>query len=227
MVRESHGPIRSLSLKFLLAAALLASCTAFGASDAPSISPQKALDILKAGNRRFMSSKLAHPRQNMNRVQSVSKAQHPVAIVLGCSDSRVPPEVVFDQGIGDLFIIRVAGNIADNAVLGSIEYAADHLGTPLIVVLGHERCGAVTAAVQGGTPPGHIGALTRAIAPAVFAAKKMKGDVVENAIKVNVRNVVKQLEADHPLLSEKVKKGTLKVVGARYDLDTGAVAFFP
>ena len=118
------------------------------ADSAPTVSGPEALARLKAGNQRFVASKLQHPRQDGKRRGELATSQHPFAIVLGCADSRTSPEVVFDQGLGDLFVLRVAGNVLNDETLGSIEYAVAHLGTPLILVLGHERCGAVKAAKE-------------------------------------------------------------------------------
>ncbi len=133
------------------------------------------------------------------------------------------PEIVFDQDLGDIFVIRTAGNVVGDIELGSIEYAVDHLHTTLILVAGHERCGAVSAAVEGGHAPGHLPALLNPIMPAVEKTKGQPGDAIDNAVRENVRNVVAQLNAAGPILAEEVKAGKLKVVGARYDLDTGKV----
>jgi len=186
------------------------------------ISGDAALQKLIDGNKRYAAAQLTHPDQSKERITEVTKGQHPFAIILGCSDSRVPPEIIFDQGIGDLFIIRVAGNITDNAALGSIEYAVEHLGVKLIVVLGHEKCGAVDATVKGGEAPGHIKYLVDAIKPAVEKAKNQNGDLLDNAIKNNVEIVVNQLKSSTPILKEAVEKG-LEIIGARYDLDEGTV----
>jgi carbonic anhydrase len=131
----------------------------------------QALQELMNGNKRYVAAELAHPNQTAARRAEVAKGQDPFAIIVGCSDSRVPPEIIFDQGLGDLFVTRVAGNIVDDVVLGSIEYAAEHLGVPLIVVLGHKRCGAVEAAAKGGDAPVHIRSLVEAIKPAIKKAK--------------------------------------------------------
>ncbi len=131
----------------------------------------QALQTLLDGNKRFAAGRQLHPNQGKERRDEVAKGQKPFAIIVGCSDSRIPPEILFDQGIGDLFIIRLAGNIVDDMALGSIEYAADHLGSRLVVVLGHSKCGAVTATAQGGEAHGHIGSIVKAIAPAVDRAK--------------------------------------------------------
>lgn len=184
---------------------------------------QKLID----GNKRYVDGKPSHPNQTLERRGHVAKGQHPFAVVVSCSDSRVPPEIVFDQGIGDLFVVRVAGNIVDDAGLGSIEYAAEHLHVSLIVVLGHERCGAVEAVVKGGEAPGHIESLVEAIRPAVEKAKGEPGDLAENAMRTNVKMVVGHLKASKPILEHLVHNGTLLVVGARYDLDDGMVTLMP
>jgi carbonic anhydrase len=145
----------------------------------------QALSALLAGNQRFVSGRTNHPDQKMSRVKELAKTQHPFAAVLGCADSRVDPDIIFDQGLGDLFPVRVAGNIVDDAVLGSLEYAVEHLQCPLIVVLGHEGCGAVTAAVNGGEPGTHITFLVDAIAPALAQAKALPGDLISNTVRLN------------------------------------------
>ncbi|HEY9855423.1 MAG TPA: carbonic anhydrase [Stenomitos sp.] len=183
----------------------------------------EAIQRLMDGNERHFAKKFIHPDQWEVQRAEVAKVQHPFAIVLGCSDSRVPPEIIFDQGLGDLFVIRVAGNIVDPAVLGSIEYAAEHLESPLVMVLGHERCGAVAASVKGGEAPGHLQALVTPIKPAVQLARKQKGDLLDNAVRANIRLVVDQVRTSQPTLAHLVHEGRLKVVGARYDLDTGRV----
>ena len=185
------------------------------------------LQKLLTGNKRYLDGKPAYPNQTPERRRNVVKGQHPFAVVVSCSDSRVPPEIIFDQGIGDVFVVRVAGNIIDDAGLGSIEYAAEHLHVSLIVVLGHERCGAVEAAVKGGDAAGHIKSLVEAIRPAVERAKGRPGDLAENAMRGNVKLVVDHLKASKPILEHLVHKGTLSVIGARYDLDDGQVTLIP
>jgi len=175
------------------------------------------------GNKRFAASKPIHPNQTTERRVEVSKGQKPFAVILGCSDSRIPPEIIFDQGLGDLFIIRVAGNIVDDIALGSIEYAVDHLGVQLVVVLGHGKCGAVSATVQGGEAHGHINCIVKAIAPAVEKAKKQSGDLIDNSIKANVELVVDQIVSSKPILSELVKEAKLKIAGAYYNIENGVV----
>ncbi|MCX5803998.1 MAG: carbonic anhydrase [Proteobacteria bacterium] len=183
----------------------------------------EALQKLIEGNRRFAASESLYPNQTAERRTEVSKGQKPFAVIVGCSDSRVPPEIIFDQGLGDLFIIRVAGNIVDEVALGSIEYAVDHLGTELVLVLGHGNCGAITASVKGGKVRGHVGSIVRAITPAVKKAKKQPGDLIDNSIKTNVKLIVNQIRSSKPILSKLVKEDKLKIVGAYYNIENGVV----
>src|SRR5207253_2590876 len=156
---------------------------------------------------------------------SLAAGQSPVAVVVGCADSRVPPEIIFDQGVGDLFVVRVAGNVVSGAgasVTGSIEYAVAELNVPLVLVLGHGQCGAVKAAIKrfgaNDALPGSIGDLVDTIRPAVLHARGQPGDLLDNAIRANVRRGVERLRALEPILADPVKKGKVKVVGATYDL---------
>lgn len=195
-------------------------------SDQPGVAPAEAISKLKEGNRRYTSGNLQHPGQTTERRTELAKSQHPFAVVLSCSDSRVPPEIVFDQGLGDLFVVRVAGNVIDDHGLGSIEYAVDHLGVRLILILGHQSCGAVKAAKETitakGKAPGHIQSLVTAIKPAVEAT--VYGDL-DATIKANVKHVVDALRSSTPILKGKVDSGEMKVIGGYYNLDTGAVSF--
>src|SRR6266436_1499153 len=194
--------------------------------DQPSVAPTEAISKLKEGNSRYTSGSLQHPGQTTERRTELAKTQHPFATIISCSDSRVPPEIVFDQGLGDLFIVRVAGNVINDEGLGSTEYSVDHLGTRLILVLGHQSCGAVQAAKETiaakGKAPGHIQSLVTAIKPAVEATAK---DDLETTIKANVKHVVDTLRASTPILKAKVDSGDVKVIGGYYSLDTGAVTF--
>ena len=218
--------VRSL----LIASLVLAGQSALTAPEHPEqsakVAPADALARLKAGNQRFIAGKLEHPHQNPKRRAELATGQRPFAIVLGCADSRTSPEVLFDQGLGDLFVIRVAGNILDDHVLGSIEYAVDHLGAQLIVVLGHQRCGAVQAAKETldskAEAPAHINSLVAAIRAAVEATR---GADLESTIKANTDNVVQSLRSSEPVLKKEVEAGAITVLGAYYDLDTGAVVF--
>lgn len=204
----------------------LAQATDPAHSDQPSVAPSEAISKLKEGNGRYTSGNLQHPGQTTERRAELTKTQHPFAAIVSCSDSRVPPEIVFDQGLGDLFTVRVAGNVMNDEELGSIEYTVDHLGTRLILVLGHQSCGAVKAAREtiaaNGKAPGHIQALVTAIKPAVEATAK---DDLEATVKANVKNVVQALRSSTPILKAEVDSGKIQVVGGYYSLDTGAVTF--
>lgn len=185
---------------------------------------------LADGNARFVSGHSLHENTDPARRREVATGQHPFAVIVGCADSRVAPEVVFDQGLGELFVVRCAGNVLGDPGIASIEYAVEHLGCELIVVLGHERCGAVDAVLKGGKLPGHLGSLATPIAPAVEEARRMAGevkpgDILDEAVRANVRRVVKEIAASAPILAGHVKAGKARVVGARYDLDTGEVEF--
>ncbi|MCP6762506.1 MAG: carbonic anhydrase [Fischerella sp. CENA71] len=187
-----------------------------------SLDPDAALQKLMAGNQRFVKHKPQYPDQTQARLQEVAQAQHPFATILSCADSRVPAEIIFDQGIGDIFDVRIAGNIAIPEATGSIEYAVALLNTPLLMVLGHERCGAVTAAVQNEVLPGDISTFVKAIKPVVDKIKDKSGDMVDKVVVANVRYQIERLKRS-PLLSERLQSGKLKIVGGRYDLDTGSV----
>jgi carbonic anhydrase len=213
--------------KATLIASLLLATLAAQEHKTAVITPEQALARLMEGNKRYTSSHLNHPHESADWRHSLSKAQHPFATILACADSRVPPELLFDAGLGDLFVVRVAGNIASDAVLGSIEYAAEHLGTSVILVMGHESCGAVQAAIGGGEPKTHIERLTSAIDPAVARAKKEKGDLIANAVRLNVEMVVEQIRTSKPILADLAAKGRVKVAGAVYDLDSGVVNLLP
>jgi carbonic anhydrase len=223
---NKHYFVRSL----LIASLVLAGQSGLTAPEHPEqsakVAPAEALSRLKAGNQRFITGKLQHPNQNPKRRTELATGQRPFAIVLGCADSRTSPEVLFDQGLGDLFVVRVAGNILDDHVLGSIEYAVEHLGAHLIVVLGHQRCGAVQAAKETldskAEAPAHINSIVASIQPAVEATR---GADVEATIKANTDNVVQSLRSSEPVLKKEIEAGSITVVGAYYNLDTGAVVF--
>ncbi|MEH1917304.1 carbonic anhydrase [Nostoc sp.] len=191
-------------------------------TSAESLTPDAALQKLIEGNQRFVDHHPQYPDQSELRLHEVAQAQHPFATILSCADSRVPAEIVFDQGIGDIFDVRIAGNIATHEAIGSIEYAVVLLGSPLLMVMGHERCGAVTAAVQNESLPGDISTFVKAIKPALKKVKDQPGDAVENAVVANVQYQIERLKRSQ-LLSEQVQSGKLKIVGGRYDLDTGRV----
>lgn len=218
-------------ITFLAIAFMLLFLTTFtaAAEEDLEITAEQALQMLMDGNARFVSGDVEHPNQSAESREEVISGQQPFAIIVGCSDSRIPPEIVFDQGIGDIFVIRTAGQVMDNATLASIEYGAEHLGVPLVVVLGHDSCGAVRAAVEGGEAPGHLGCLVDAISPAVDEIEEeetnetSEDDLIDCVIDINIENIVYQLESSEPILSELVEEGELTIVGARYHLDSGEV----
>jgi carbonic anhydrase len=185
----------------------------------------EALERLLQGNRRFAAGQPAHPDQQPAHRAALVAGQHPLAAILGCSDSRVPPELVFDQGLGALFTIRTAGHVADYAALGSLEFAVERLGVPLIVVLGHSHCGAVQATMGGMLASGAIMGLLAAIQPAVWQAEldaAGKRDV-DRAVRLHVTRVVGQLGTSGSILARRVMAGQLTIVGGHYDLASGVV----
>ncbi len=197
----------------------------------PSLTPDQALAKLQQGNRAFLAGEAVAPGAQRRRRLEIAPAQHPFAIVVTCSDSRVPPEALFAQGLGDLFVIRNAGNTIDTAAMGSLEYAALELNVPLVVVMGHERCGAVGAAVavveQGTTFPGSIGRMVEPIVPAALDARRQgASDLLDASVRANVGRQVRRLRDSEPTLRERLREGRLRIVGARYDLDDGHVDFF-
>jgi len=185
------------------------------------LTADQALQRLVAGNERYVAGAATHPDQTAQRRAELAKGQFPFAIVLTCSDSRVVPELFLDQGLGDLFVIRNAGNILDDHVIGSMEYAVEHLHVPLVLVVGHEKCGAVSAAVAGGEAPGHIRSVVEALEPAVEQARNLPGDKVDNAVRANAARAAEILTRVQPILKEAASSGKLMVVPARYDLATG------
>ena len=194
-------------------------------------SPGAALAMLKKGNADFLAGKPIPIDTNGRRRLQIAKGQEPFAILVSCSDSRVPPEVLFGRGLGELFIVRNAGNTDDTAAMGSIEYAVAELKVPLIVVMGHERCGAVAAALsvveKNSQYPGSIGRMVEPIVPAVLTARVAGGDWLDASVRANVMRTVTRLRtASEPLLLDPLKAGKLKIVGAYYDLDDGRVTFF-
>jgi carbonic anhydrase len=193
------------------------------------VTPGQVLRWLVQGNRRWVAGRLVHPHQTVARRLAVAPAQHPLATVFGCIDSRVPPEIVFDRGVGDLFVVRTAAQTNDGLVQGAVEYGAEEALTPLVVVLGHQRCGAVSFAVEVlngcATAPDHLEDVVEALRPAYEAAKPLPGDQVDNTVRAQIRLTVEQLRADavlHPL----VHAHRISVVGGYYSLDSGIVDFF-
>jgi carbonic anhydrase len=215
-----------------------------GSHGEPGVSPDEALQKLMEGNKHYVENKLTNAAMCDPATRtSLAKSQKPYAIILTCSDSRVPPEIVFDKGLGEIFVVRVAGNIPDPVVLGSIEYAAEHLGSSLVMVLGHERCGAVTATVDSkgkstGSP--NIDAIVKIVEPNVALAAKdcnackgekncaetKKNEFVECVIDTNARTVAANLTGKSAILKHLAEENKIKIVAAKYDLDDGTVTLF-
>ena len=198
----------------------------------PIVTPEQVLAQLKQGNAAFLQGRPIAGDVRGRRRLEIARAQYPVAVLVSCSDSRVPPEVLFGKGLGELFIIRNAGNTIDTAAMGSLEYAVAELNVPLVVVMGHERCGAVAAAVsvveKGATFPGSIGRMVEPIVPAVLDARRRgAADLLDASVRLNVSRTVGRLrEFSEPMVLDRIRSGKLRVVGARYDLDDGRVDFF-
>jgi carbonic anhydrase len=184
------------------------------------LSPDAALDLLAKGNQRFVEGKTLAPNRNMARLKEVAPKQAPFAAFLGCADSRVPIEIVFDQGFGDVFVTRIAGNVADPAIIGSLEFGCLVLGAKVLYVLGHSSCGAVAATLKGDAVPGQISTLYQHIRPAV----KLSQGNLDAAIRENVKHQAGVLAEASPVLAALLKDGKLKVAGGVYDLQSGKVA---
>jgi len=193
------------------------------------LNAEEVLAALKHGQERYVAGTLKHPNVSAaRRAETATKGQAPLATVLGCSDSRMPLEFIFDQGIGDLFVIRVAGNVADTIEIGTMEYGVGHLGTPVLIVLGHSKCGAVTAAVKGGELHGLIPALVDNIKPAAAKAKAIGGteaEQINEAIKANVFQSIADILKRSKLIRDKFTEGKLQIVGGVYDLEDGHVTW--
>lgn len=185
------------------------------------MSIDQVLDRLKAGNDRFVADKLDGKLQNSSRRNELTGGQEPYAIILSCADSRVVPELAFDAGLGELFVVRVAGNVANCSSIASIEYAVAHIGTPVIVVLGHESCGAVTAAVNGGDNGYNLNMLLAHVQPALSASPA--GAPVNDVVRKNAELTAQELQNRSSIISDAVKNGKLKIVPAYYHLGSGEV----
>ncbi len=184
------------------------------------MNPKIALEQLIAGNQRYMQEKLEHPNRSKEARLCAASGQNPFAIIMGCADSRVSPEIIFDQGIGDLFVVRVAGNVVGSIELDSIEFSAQYLKSSIIMVLGHESCGAIQAVINGQTQD--IETIASLIAPSLEHSRTLKGSLVENTVKHNVLSVVNQLK-NCPTLAKLIAAGQIDVVGGYYNFQTGGV----
>ncbi len=195
------------------------------------LTADQALETLKEGNRLYQIDSPVQAAKSRERRIEIALGQTPFVVLVSCSDSRVSPEILFGRGLGELFIVRNAGNCVDTAALGSIQYGVAQLGVPLVLVMGHSRCGAVEAAVDvvknNTVYPGAIGQMIEPIVPAVLSQRDKPGDFVENCVRANVDRVVSRLRgAAEPALLDPLKAGKLRIVGAAYSLDTGMVDFF-
>lgn len=211
----------------LLSALLLAVLPTLQAAPAPhgaeGLDAAASLAKLMEGNERFVAGRHISSKTLIEQRASAAITQHPFAVVIACADSRVAPEIVFDQGLGDLFVIRSAGNLVEDYALGSIEYAVEHLGTRLVLVLGHERCGAVGAALHGEHATGHLRTLVDAITPALALVQRTGPDAYIEAVAANARATAEKIRRSAPALAE-LAHAPVKIASATYDLDTGAVS---
>ncbi|MGH8000059.1 MAG: carbonic anhydrase [Brasilonema sp.] len=189
------------------------------------ITPDEALKKLMDGNQRFAEAKRQNPHQTRERLVEVAKGQTPFAAILSCADSRVPSEIIFDQGLGDLFVVRVAGNVVTLEETGSLEFGTLILGAKALMVIGHKSCGAVIAAMKGGKVPGSIGSVLEQIQPAAekFKGQQDDGEAVRKATEANVLLQVERLKKS-PVITELIQSNKLKIAGAYYDLDTGKIS---
>ena len=221
----------ALTAASVTAASLFGPPRTFAAETTTGITADEALEKLKAGNRKYVSAPQICVADLAAQREQIAKAQAPWAAILTCADSRVPPELLFGGlGLGELFVARNAGNTADTATMGTIEYGVEHLGVPLVVVMGHERCGAVQAACDVVTKhvklPGSIGPMVDAIVPAARAVYGRPGDFVDNAMRENAKRTAVKIATRSPIVSHFVKDKKVKVVAARYALDDGGIEFF-
>ena len=215
-MKKAVQGILTLALLLLFASTVLA-------GGAAGLDAEESLKKLMDGNRRFVSETYDRGDIGPARRAEISKGQRPFAVIVDCSDSRVVPEFIFDQGLGDLFVIRTAGNIVDDIAIGSVEYAVKHLGVRLVLVLGHDDCGAVKATVAGGKAEGHIDAILQAIRPAVAVAMQKPGNLLDNAIAQNVDMVINRLQSAQPILAQALQTGDVRIVGGVYHLKDGSV----
>lgn len=195
------------------------------ADEVSNLPAEAALQKLRCGNDRFVKMQMIHPDISVDRRNELIKSQHPFAVVISCSDSRVAPEIVFDQGLGDIFVIRNAGNVFDSHVMGSVEYAAEHLGVNLVIVMGHGSCGAVAATMGNTKGSKYIKSIEKSIKPALSEAKKEHCLCPESVTKDNAGLVAQDLLKSSKVLQDLAKTRGLQVIPAYYHLDSGMVEF--
>ena len=220
----------SLSAASIAATTLFSQRPAFAAGTTTGVTADEAIARLKAGNEKYVSAPQLCEADLAKQREQVAKAQTPWATIITCSDSRVPPELLFGGlGVGELFVARNAGNMVDTATMGTIEYGAEHLGSPLVVVMGHERCGAVAAACavveKHAKFPGSIGPMVNAIVPAAKAVYGKPGDFVDNAVRESAKRTAMKVATKSEIVSHLIKEKKVKVMAARYDLENGRVEF--
>ncbi|MFE9612646.1 carbonic anhydrase [Streptomyces sp. NPDC006012] len=224
MVPNRRAFLTATAVGALAAAPATAAATAPGPLSPPPHPAPTALDELLAGNRRYAAGRPRHPREDRRRRRVPAAEQHPIAVVVGCIDSRVPPELVFDQGLGDLLCTRTAGQVLDEAVLASVQYGVEELHIPLVLVLGHERCGAIAATLEhlrtGAPVPGHLRLLVDEITPAARRTRSVPGDWAELTMRAHTTWVRDAIRADPAF-------APAHVAAARCDLDTGVVSLLP
>lgn len=195
------------------------------ASKDPVTIQKEPLEELLDGNKRFASQHAQHPHQSGNRLKEIETGQHPVVAVICCSDSRVPPELIFDQGLGDLFVVRTAGNLLGGLEIGSIEYAVEHLGVKEVLVMGHSGCGAIKAFLEGGESPGHIREIVDSIRSEqeIRSLSSVSGHLLDRCVRANILHASHQLRLQSPILAEKMARNELRVTAACYDLKDAVV----
>ena len=213
--------------KFLITLAMIFFANSCFAHTDNNLSTEQALKKLQEGNKRFIEFKQKHPDENRKRRKEMLKGQHPFVVILSCSDSRVPPELIFDQGLGDIFEIRNAGNGLDDHVIGSIEYAVMHCGVKLIVIMGHQDCGAIAATLSGISETKYIKSLEDSIMPAIDDCKKQGLEInSDNVVKAHVKQDIEELLSQDTELVKYMKEHDVEIIPAYYHLDTGVVDFY-
>ncbi len=218
--------MKKIIFSLVLMASMLGNAGACFAHGSNNLSADEAMKKLIEGNARFVTLKEQHPDDTKERRQEMLKGQHPFVVILSCSDSRVPPELIFDQGLGDIFEIRNAGNVLDEHVIGSIEYAVMHCGVKLIVIMGHQDCGAIAATLSGKSETKYIKSLEDSILPAIEDCKKQGVDVnSDNVVKAHVMQDIDELMSQDSDLVKYMKENKVKILPAYYHLDTGKVDF--
>ena len=214
--------MKNFTISILTSLSLFSTTFATTPNNTPT-NPDQSLAKLLKGNARYVSGQAANPRQSESRRLELASGQKPFAVVVTCADSRTAPEIIFDQGIGDVFVTRLAGGVVDDAALGSIEYAVHVLGSKIILVTGHEECGAVKAAMQGGSFPGHFSAFIKLINPGIASVKNSKNPTTSDAVDANARYIASNLPKRSAILASHLKDGSVKILPTHYNFVTGRV----